>query len=389
MTRGPIFVTRPYLPPLQEFVVELEKIWASRILTNAGPYHQQLESRLAEVFGVEHVSLFTNGTIALITALEAVGVTGEIITTPYSFVATSHAIVKCGCRPVFIDVDPQTLNLDPSRISDAVTPRTSAILPVHCYGQPCDVEGIAEIAGRFGLPVIYDAAHAFGVKLNEKSLLQFGELSVISFHATKVFNTFEGGAIICHDAAMKARIDRLRNFGFVDEMTVIDVGGNGKMSEMNAALGLLQLNYLAGALEARHRIDQIYRRRLALVPGVRCLGQGDEVGKNYAYFPVLIEDNFPIARDELYQRFRAVGVHARKYFHPLISSFPMYRDLPSAGEGRLPVAQDASSRVLCLPIFPDMSDDQVDEVVEVILRSGKGGPCGASGVRNHDWSGGR
>ncbi|MFO1468943.1 MAG: DegT/DnrJ/EryC1/StrS family aminotransferase [Steroidobacteraceae bacterium] len=361
-----LYVTRPYLPPLEEFVAELEKIWTSRILTNAGPYHQRLEATLAQMLGVPHISLFTNGTIALMTALETMRLSGEIITTPYSFVATSHAIVKSGCRPVFVDIDPFTLNLDPARIEAAITPASSAVLPVHCYGRPCDVDAIREIAERRKLVVVYDAAHAFGVDYQGRSVLERGDLSVLSFHATKVFNTFEGGAIVCHDAEVKRRIDRLRNFGFEDEVTVSEIGGNGKMSEMNAALGLLQLKYLSHAVELRKRIDGIYRRRLSGITGVRCLGGGHDPQGNHAYFPVLIQDDFPVTRDALYTRFRESDIHARRYFFPLISSFPMYRHLPSADPKHLPVAEDAARRVLCLPIFPDMTDVQIERVLRVI-----------------------
>ena len=366
MSGKPLFVTRPDLPPLADFVAELEVIWETRILTNSGPYHEKLEVALCEALGVEHVSLFTNGTIALTTALEALRVSGEVITTPYSFVATAHAILKTGGKPVFVDVDPHTLNMDPARIEAAITPVTSAILPVHCYGQPCDVDAIQRIAVKHDLAVVYDAAHAFGVKCRGGSVLRHGDLAVLSFHATKVFNTFEGGAIICRDAAMKHRIDLLRGFGIEDEVTVTEVGGNGKMSEMNAALGLLQLKHVGQAIELRRQIDAQYRERLAHVNGIRCLGVSPATSANYGYFPLLVQDAFGESRDELCNRLRKANILARRYFYPLISSFPMYRDLPSSAPGNLAVAQDAASRVLCLPIYPEMSAEQVGAVVHVI-----------------------
>jgi dTDP-4-amino-4,6-dideoxygalactose transaminase len=362
----PLYVTRPYLPPLEEFVAELKVIWETRILTNCGPYHERLEQALCGALGVDHVSLFTNGTVALMTALEALNVRGEVITTPYSFVATAHAITKTGGKPVFVDVDAQTLNIDAARIERAITPDTTAILPVHCYGEPCDVDAIQHIASKHRLAVVYDAAHAFGVTDRGSSLLKHGDLSVLSFHATKVFNTFEGGAIVCRDRAMKQRIDRLRNFGIESDVSVTEVGGNGKMSEMNAALGILQLKYVDQAIERRRVVDALYRERLARIPGIRCLGTPSAVGANFAYFPILVEDEYGESRDDLRSRLLADNIHARRYFYPLISSFPMYSGLPSAARGNLPIAEAAAERVLCLPIFPDISKEQVDAVVTVI-----------------------
>jgi dTDP-4-amino-4,6-dideoxygalactose transaminase len=343
-----MFVTRPYLPPLAEFVAELQNIWDSRILTNGGPYHERLEAALCQALGVAHVSLFTNGTIALMTALDALRVSGEVITTPYSFVATAHSILKTGGTPVFVDVDPHTLNMDPERLEAAITPSTSAILPVHCYGQPCDVDAIQRIAARHRLAVVYDAAHAFGVKCHCGSVLNHGDLAVLSFHA------------------MKRRIDQLRSFGFSDEVNVTEVGGNGKMSEMNAALGLLQLKYFDQAVELRRRIDVLYRDRLSGVQGVQFLGLPRAAQANFAYFPILVGEGFWASRDELYERFRTASIYVRRYFYPLISSFQMYRTLPSAAAGNLPVAEDAARRVLCLPIYPGMTSEQVDAVVTVI-----------------------
>lgn len=362
----PIYVTQPVLPPLEEFIPYLEKIWGSKWLTNAGPFHEQLEKELCKYLGVEHIALFTNGTIALITALQALRITGEVITTPYSFVATSHSLLWNGIKPVFVDIDPDTLNMDPDRIEAAITPQTTAIMPVHCYGHPCDVDGIQKIADNYGLKVIYDAAHAFGVQLHGGSLLNHGDLSVLSFHATKVFNTFEGGAIVCPDAKTKQRIDHLKNFGFVDEVTVVAPGINGKMSEFNAALGLLQLKGIAAALQKRKAIDARYRAGLAGVQGLHCLQAAGEKAANYAYFPVLVGPGYALDREALYQLLRDNGIHARRYFYPLISDFPMYRGLPSAARSNLPVASKAASDVICLPIYPDLDTADVSRVIEII-----------------------
>lgn len=364
--KTPIYVTQPYLPPLEEFIPYLEKIWDNKILTNGGPFHQQLEQALCEYLGVEHIALFTNGTIALVTALQALRVTGEVITTPYSFVATSHSLLWNGIRPVFVDIDPDTLNLDPAKIEAAITPQTTAIMPVHCYGHPCDTEAIQQIADNYNLKVIYDAAHAFGVEDSKGSILNHGDLSVLSFHATKVFNTFEGGAIVCPDAKTKVRIDQLKNFGHVGETTVVAPGINGKMSEFNAALGLLQLKYIDQALALRKSIDQNYRERLQGVKGIRCLSDAGEKVANYAYFPILVEPDYPISRDDLYHLLKDNGIHPRRYFYPLISEFPMYRGLQSAHRDNLPVATMAAQQVLCLPIYPDIEMTVIDEVVRLI-----------------------
>jgi dTDP-4-amino-4,6-dideoxygalactose transaminase len=281
----PIYVTQPYLPPLEEFIPYLQEIWDKKILTNAGPFHQQLEQALCDYLGVQHLALFTNGTIALVTALQALRITGEVITTPYSFVATAHSLLWNGIKPVFVDIDPNTLNLDPARIEAAITPQTTAVMPVHVYGHPCDVDGIQKIADNYNLKVIYDAAHAFGVQDQGGSVLRHGDLSVLSFHATKVFNTFEGGAIICPDAKTKQRIDHLKNFGFVDEVTVVAPGINGKMSEVNAAFGLLQLKHVDRALARREEIDTTYRRQLAGVKGIQCLGDSGEKSCQPCIFP--------------------------------------------------------------------------------------------------------
>jgi dTDP-4-amino-4,6-dideoxygalactose transaminase len=365
----PIYVTQPYLPPLEEFIPYLEKIWENKILTNGGPFHQQLEKALCEYLGVEHIALFTNGTIALVTALQALRITGEVITTPYSFVATSHSLLWNGIKPVFVDVDPNTLNLDPAKIEAAITPQTTAILPVHCYGHPCDVEAIQKIADNYNLKIIYDAAHAFGVEDAHGSILRHGDLSVLSFHATKVFNTFEGGAIVCPDAKTKQRIDHLKNFGFVDELTVVAPGINGKMSEFNAALGLLQLKHIDQALARRKDIDAAYRKRLNGVKGIRCLKNAGEKIANYSYFPILVEADYPISRDDLYQKLKDQGIYARRYFYPLISDFPMYRGLHSAQRNNLPVASEVAQRVLCLPIYPALNPEDQRRIIEVILKN--------------------
>ena len=362
-SKGPIYVTQPALPPLAEFIPYLEEIWDSKILTNTGPFHKRLEEDLCKTLGVKYISLFTNGTIALLTALQALRITGEVITTPYSFVATSHSLLWNGIRPVFVDIDPITLNIDPTRIEAAITPQTSAILAVHCYGHPCDVAAIQKIADNYNLRVIYDAAHAFGVQIQGGSVLNSGDLAVLSFHATKVFNTFEGGAIICHDAKTKVRIDHLKNFGFVDEVTVVAPGINGKMSEFNAALGVLQLKHIDGALTRRKEIDTTYRKLLADVKGIHCVHATGERVANYAYFPVLVQPDYPCTRDALFQKLRDANIYARRYFYPLISEFPMYRSLPSARADNLANASSIAEKVICLPIHPSLTDEDQLRVV--------------------------
>lgn len=361
-----IYVTQPYLPPLAEFTPYLEKIWDNKILTNGGPFHQQLEKELCDYLGVKHISLFTNATIALVTALQALRITGEVITTPFSFVATAHSLLWNGIKPVFVDVDPSTLNMDPAKIESAITPHTTAIMPVHCYGHPCDVEAIQTIADNYNLKVIYDAAHAFGVRCHCGSVLNHGDLSVLSFHATKVFNTFEGGAIICPDAKTKLRIDQLKNFGFVDEVTVVAPGINGKMSEINAAFGLLQLKHIDEALARRKEIDAVYREQLAGIQGIHCLEDAGEAQTNHSYFPILVQSDYLLNRDALYQKLKDHGIFARRYFYPLISDFPMYRSMPSAQRENLPVAANASAKVLCLPIYPNLHPQEQKHVIDLI-----------------------
>ena len=368
LNQKPIYVTQPYLPPIEEFTPYLQKIWDNKILTNGGPFHQQLEKELCGYLGVKHISLFTNGTLALVTALQALRITGEVITTPYSFVATAHSLLWNGIKPVFVDIDPLTLNLDPSKIEAAITPQTTAIMPVHCYGRPCDVDAIQRIADIYNLKVIYDAAHAFGVKCHCGSVLNHGDLSVLSFHATKVFNTFEGGAIVCPDAETKQRIDHLKNFGFVDEVTVVAPGINGKMSEINAAFGLLQLKYVSSAINRRKEIDETYRAGLKQVKGITCLNSDAEVVNNYSYFPILVEPDYPLSRDALYEKLKTNNINARRYFYPLISNFPMYRGLPTASASNLPVASGAAQKVLCLPIYPALNDDELKLVIDEIRK---------------------
>lgn len=366
MAKNPIFVTQPFLPPLDEFIPYLEKIWDNKILTNNGPFHKQLEQALCNYLGVEHLALFANGTLALLTALQALRIRDEVITTPYSFVATAHALLWNNIKPVFVDVDPKTCNLDPTKIEDAITPKTTAIVAVHCYGNPCAVEKIQQIADIYGLKVIYDAAHAFGVNHQGHSILRHGDLSVLSFHATKVFNTFEGGAIICPDAKTKERIDFLKNFGFANEVTVMAPGINGKMSEVNAAFGLLQLRYIDNALQRRKEIETLYRQALSEIPGVSLLPIPEQTLANSAYMPILINENAGQNRDAVYYAMKTAGIHGRRYFYPLISDMPMYRRLASAKRENLPVARNISQRVICLPIHPGLSDAQVMRVVETL-----------------------
>jgi dTDP-4-amino-4,6-dideoxygalactose transaminase len=362
----PIYVTQPLLPPLEQFMPYLEQIWANKFVTNGGPFHQQLESALCEYLGVDHISLFANGTIALMTALQSLDIQGEVITTPYSFVATAHAMMWNGVRPVFADIDPATFNIDPARIEAAITPATTAIMPVHCYGRPCDTAAIDSIARHHGLKVIYDAAHAFAVRQDGASVLRHGDLSVLSFHATKVFNTFEGGAIVSPDAATKRHIDNLKNFGIIDEVTVVTPGINGKMSEFNAAFGLLQLKNIDAALVERRAIDLHYRAAFDGVAGITCLPHGAGVTSNAAYFPILVGPDYALDRDALYHKLRAAGIVARRYFYPLISDFPMYRPMPSAAPANLPHAARAAAQVICLPIYPGLDAAQLERIVSLI-----------------------
>lgn len=361
-----IYVTQPALPPLEEFLPYLEEIWSNKILTNCGPFHQQLESALAEYLGVKHISLFANGTLALMTALQSLRISGEVITTPYSFVATAHSMLWNGVKPVFVDIEPGSFNIDPGKIEAAITPHTTAIMPVHCYGHPCDVDRIEKIASDYGLKVIYDAAHAFGVQYGGGSVLNQGDLSILSFHATKVFNTFEGGAIVSPDAKTKRHIDHLKNFGIVDEVTVVAPGINGKMNEISAAFGLLQLKNINSALQNRAAIDAQYRTSLQTVAGIHCPLPPEGTVTNHSYFPILVQPGYAISRDALFQKLRDAGIYARRYFYPLISEFPMYRGMPSADSSNLPEASRMASQVICLPIYPDLTAIQIEHILQVI-----------------------
>lgn len=361
-----IYVTQPYLPELNEFIPYLENIWENKVLTNGGPMHQELEKELCHHLGVNEIALFNNGTIALLTALQALRITGEVITTPYSFVATAHSLLWHGIKPIFVDIDPITLNIDPEKIEAAITPQTTAIMPVHCYGNPCDVERIQEIADNYNLKVIYDAAHAFGVTDRGGSILRHGDLSAISFHATKVFNTFEGGAIICPDQKTKTRINNLKNFGIVDETTVVAPGINGKMSEINAAFGLLQLKYVDDTILRRKEIDERYREAFSELKGITVVPQSGQVNANYAYFPILVEDDFRMNREALYDFLKENNVYSRRYFYPLISDFSMYKGMKSASKENLPVANEIARKVLCLPIYPTLTKEDQERVISLV-----------------------
>lgn len=371
MGQKPIYVTEPHLPPLDEFVPYLQEIWDKKCLTNFGPFLRSLEDALGEYLAVEHINLVSNGMAGLIAAIRALELTGEVITTPYSFVATSHSLFLNNVTPVFVDVLPDTLNIDPSKIEAAITDKTTAILAVHCYGLPCDIDAIQEIASRHRLKVIYDAAHAFGVKFRGESILNAGDLSVLSFHATKVYNTFEGGAVIVRDVETKINIDRFASFGYEDEVTVSSIGTNCKMSEFNAALGLLQLKYVDQAIAQRKKIHDTYLEGLKHISGISTLPPAPDCTSNYSYFPVLVDKNFPLSRDALYQRFRQEDIYVRRYFFPLISEFPMYRHLPSARPENLPIASAESGKILCLPIYPSLQECQVERVLHVIHESAR------------------
>lgn len=369
MSTDPVInVTQPFLPPLEEFVPYLEQIWDRRWLTNSGPFHQELEQALTSYLGVEHLSLVSNGTIALMIALQALRVTGEVITTPYSFVATAHSLLWNNITPVFVDIDPETYNIDPTKIEAAITPRTSAILAVHCYGNPCAVEQLEKIADIYGLKVIYDAAHAFGIEYQGSSLLRHGHISTLSFHATKVFNTFEGGAIISPDEKTKKRIDYLKNFGFADEVTIVAPGINGKMNEVQAAFGLVQLKHIDSVMKKRQAVDAYYRESLKDIDGIRILDIPAGTKPNYSYFPILVGPEYPLSRDALYMRLREHNILGRRYFYPLISDMPMYRGLPSAARSNLPVAERMANEVLCLPIHYEITTEIQDRIIDLIRK---------------------
>ena len=356
----PITVTSPLLPDLNEFNELLGQIWDSKWITNNGSFHKKLEAALCEYLKVPYVSLFTNGTLPLLTALQALRITGEVITTPYSFVATTHSIWWNGCRPVFVDIDPATGNIDPDRIEAAITPKTTAIMPVHVYGKPCDTKRIQEIADKYGLKVIYDAAHAFGVEVNGESILNAGDLSTLSFHATKVYNTIEGGAMVMHDAETKKRIDYLKNFGFANEVEVVGPGINSKMDEMRSAYGLLNLKQVDAAIEARHQVAIRYREALRDVEGITFFDDMPGVRHNYSYFPIFVDaEKYGMTRDELYFKMKENGVLGRRYFYPLISTFSTYRGLPSATRENLPQAHKMADSVICLPMHHVLSEEDI------------------------------
>ncbi|MBR6933531.1 MAG: DegT/DnrJ/EryC1/StrS family aminotransferase [Bacteroidales bacterium] len=364
----PITVTSPLLPDLEEFHQELQVIWHSKWITNNGSFHRKLESALCEYLGVPYVSLFTNGTLPLLTALQALKVTGEVITTPYSFVATTHSIWWNGCRPVFVDIDPKTGNIDPDKIEAAITPQTSAIMPVHVYGKPCDTKRIREIADRHGLKVIYDAAHAFGVEVDGESILKAGDMSTLSFHATKVFNTIEGGAMVMHDAETKKQIDFLKNFGFAGETEVVGPGINSKMDEIRSAYGLLNLKQVDAAIEARHQVAIRYREALRGVEGISFFDDMPGVRHNYSYFPIFVDaERFGMTRDALYFKMKEQGILDRRYFYPLISDFSTYSGLESARPENLPNARKMADEVICLPMHHALSEDDISRVLDCIL----------------------
>lgn len=375
MEEKKITVTSPLMPSLEELEVYLKDIWDRKWLTNNGYYHQQLEKALCEYLGVPYLSLFTNGTLPLITALQALRITGEVITTPFSFVATTHSLWWNGIKPVFVDIDPVTCNLDPDKIEAAITPHTTAIMPVHVYGRPCDTERIQEIADKYGLKVIYDAAHAFGVKVDGQSVLNAGDMSTLSFHATKVYNTVEGGAIIMHDEQTKKRIDYLKNFGFAGETTVVAPGINSKMDEIRAAFGLVNLRQVDKAIDARHHIADRYREHLKAVPGITFMEDVPGVRHNYAYFPIFVDaEKYGMTRDELYERMKEHNIYGRRYFYPLISTFSTYRGLESAARENLPVATRIAEQVICLPMYYGLTDEDVERIT-ILIQTG----CGRKG----------
>lgn len=364
-----ITVTSPLLPSLDEFVGYLEEIWKSKWITNNGQFHRRLEAALADYLGVKYVSLFTNGTLPLITALQALGIKGEVITTPYSFVATTHALWWNGIKPVFVDIDPKTCNLDPDKIEAAITDKTTAIMPVHCYGIPCDTEKIQAIADKHGLKIIYDAAHAFGVQVNGESILKAGDMATLSFHATKVFNTVEGGALVCHDAETKKQIDFLKNFGFNGETEVVAPGINSKMDEIRSAYGLLNLKQVDQAIESRHKVADYYRQALRSVKGVKVFEDMPGVRHNYSYFPILINaEEYGMSRDELYFKMRDDNVLGRRYFYPLISTFDTYKGLESSNPANLPVATRIADEVICLPMFYGLMEEDLERVLNCIMK---------------------
>ncbi|MCK9627025.1 MAG: DegT/DnrJ/EryC1/StrS family aminotransferase [Bacteroidales bacterium] len=364
-----ITITSPLLPDIDEFHELLKQIWDSKWITNCGSFHQQLEQDLNEYFGVPFISLFTNGTLPLLISLQALRIIGEVITTPYSFVATTHCIWWNGCKPVFVDIDPSTGNLDSNKIEAAITPKTTAIMPVHVYGNPCDINKIQDIADRYGLKVIYDAAHAFGVRVKGDSILNAGDISTLSFHATKVFNTIEGGAMIIHDEAMKKRIDYLKNFGFADEVTVVGPGINSKIDEMRCAYGILNLRQVDTAIEARHQVALKYREALRSIDGISFFDDIPDVRHNYSYFPIFIDEKkYGMSRDELYDKMKEANILGRRYFYPLISEFSTYRGLDSARPENLPNAHKMANSVICLPMHHALNEEDIQRTINCIIK---------------------
>lgn len=369
MIDKPIYVTSPLLPSLENFTFLLKEIWESKMLTNNGNFHQKLEEELAKYLKVPYLSLFTNGTLPLITALQAMRITGEVITTPFSFVATTHSLWWNGIKPVFVDIEPETCNLDPSKIEAAITPRTTAIMPVHVYGKPCKTKEIQEIANKYGLKVIYDAAHAFGVEINGESILNFGDMATLSFHATKVYNTLEGGALVVHDEQTKKRIDYLKNFGFASETEVVAPGINSKVDEVRAAYGLLNLKQVDHAINSRRKVAIRYRDELQGVKGITFFNDIPGVRHNYSYFPIFINaEEYGMTRDELYFKMKEHNVFGRRYFYPLISTFSTYRGLDSANPDNLPIATQMSNNVICLPMHHALSENEVEYILQIIKK---------------------
>ena len=369
MIDKPIYVTSPLLPSLEDFTFLLKEIWESKMLTNNGNFHKKLEEELAKYLKVPYLSLFTNGTLPLITALQAMRITGEVITTPFSFVATTHSLWWNGIKPVFVDIEPETCNLDPSKIEAAITPRTTAIMPVHVYGKPCKTKEIQEIANKYGLKVIYDAAHAFGVEINGESILNFGDMATLSFHATKVYNTLEGGALVVHDEQTKKRIDYLKNFGFASETEVVAPGINSKVDEVRAAYGLLNLKQVDHAINSRRKVAIRYRDELQGVKGITFFNDIPGVRHNYSYFPIFINaEEYGMTRDELYFKMKEHNVFGRRYFYPLISTFSTYRGLDSANPDNLPIATQMSNNVICLPMHHALSENEVEYILQIIKK---------------------
>ena len=369
MDKKLITVTSPLLPKLDEFNSMLKDIWASKWITNNGAFHKQLEKALCEYLKVPYISLFTNGTLPLLTALQALRITGDVITTPYSFVATTHSLWWNGIKPVFVDIDPATGNIDPDKIEAAITPKTTAIMPVHVYGKPCDTKRIKEIADKYGLKVIYDAAHAFGVEVDGESILNAGDMSTLSFHATKVYNTIEGGALVMHDEETKKRIDYLKNFGFAGETTIVAPGINGKMDEMRSAYGLLNLRQVDKAIEARHQVAIKYREALRNVEGITFFDDMPGVRHNYSYFPIFVDaEKYGMTRDELYEKMKAQNVLGRRYFYPLISTFSTYRGLPSSAPENLPKAHKMADSVICLPMHHALSEEDIQRIIDTVMK---------------------